>query len=102
MSDSKADKPKASEGRKPEAKNGSDGKKQEQAAPPPLEGFILELFFPVTKAILPTNFLTEPEAVRAAIAHFTAFPNGYAQVKDAKTNAIVLNHQQLFQRFRGR
>lgn len=83
------------------AKNG-DGKKQEQAPPPPPVGVILELYFPMTKAILPTNFMTEHEAVQAAYNHFTAFPNGYAQVRDAPTNRVLLNHQQLFQRYRGR
>jgi hypothetical protein len=56
----------------------------------------------MTKAILPTNFMSEAEAVRAAFDHFTAFPSGYAQVRDAPTNRVLLNHQQLFQRFRAR
>jgi hypothetical protein len=85
------------------ARNGED-KKPEQAAPPPPPpvGVVLELYFPMTKAILPTNFMSEAEAVRAAFDHFTAFPSGYAQVRDAPTNRVLLNHQQLFQRFRGR
>jgi len=80
----------------------SDGKKQEPAPPPPAVGFVLELYFPMTKAILPTNFMTEHEAVQAAYTHFTAFPNGYAQIRDAPPNRVLLNHQQLFQRYRGR
>ena len=76
-------------------------KKQDKAAPPPV-GFVLELYFPMTKAILPTNYMTEGEAVRGAFDHFTAFPTGYAQIKDAPTSKVILNHQQLFQRFRGK
>jgi hypothetical protein len=75
---------------------------EEKAPPPPAVGVILELYFPMTKAILPTNFMTEAEAVHAAFDHFTAFPSGYAQVRDAPTSRVLLNHQQLFQRFRGK
>lgn len=82
------------------AKNGDDNK--QKTPPPPPVGVILELYFPMTKAILPTSFMTEAEAVRAAFDHFTAFPSGYAQVRDAPSNRVLLNHQQLFQRFRGR
>ena len=93
MSDAKTEKPKAAEEKKQE---------QQPPPPPPPVGFVLELFFPMTKAILPTNFMTEPEAVRGAYDHFTAFPNGYAQIRDAPTKRVILNHQQLFQRYRGR
>jgi hypothetical protein len=89
MAESKADK----------TKNG-DAKKEQ--APPPAVGVVLELYFPMTKAILPTNFMSEHEAVGAAYDHFTAFPTGYAQIRDAPTNRVLLNHQQLFQRYRGR
>jgi len=49
---------------------------EEKAPAAPAVGVVLELYFPLTKAILPTNYITEGEAVRAAFAHFTAFPTG--------------------------
>ena len=75
------------------------GEEKDKAPPPPV-GVILELFFPRTKTVLPTNYKTEAEAVRGAFAHFTAFPGGYAQIRDAPTNTVILKHQELFQRFR--
>ena len=84
------------------ARAAKEEEKKQEKAPPPAVGVILELYCPMTKAILPTNYMTEGEAVHAAFAHFTAFPNGYAQVRDAPSNRVLLNHQQLFQRFRGK
>ena len=87
-----ADKPKRGE----EAKEG-----EKKPEPAPLTGFFLELYFPMTRAILPTHYPSEHEAVQAAFAHFVAFPKGYAQIRQAANNAVVLNHQQLFQRYQG-
>jgi hypothetical protein len=71
-----------------------------KAAPAsPTTGYFLELYFPVTRAILPQHFHTESEAVRASFLHFTTFPKGYAQVRQIETNEVVLNHQQLYQRY---
>jgi len=84
------------------ARAAKEEEKKQDKAPPPTVGVILELYFPMTKAILPTNYMTEAEAVRHAFDHFMAFPSGYAQVRDAPSNRVLLNHQQLFQRFRGK
>ena len=70
--------------------------------PAPTTGYSLELYFPKTRAILPQHYGTEYDAVRGAYDHFGAFPSGYAQIRECATNKVVLNHQQLFLRYRER
>ena len=83
-----------------DGKEAKDAKKGEP--PPPTTGYFLELYFPMTRAILPQHCLSEGDAVRAAYDHFGAFPSGYAQIRECATNKVVLNHQQLFMRYKGR
>jgi hypothetical protein len=67
-------------------------------SPAPLTGFVVELYFPMTKTILPESFPTEVQAVRHAIAHMEAFPKGFAQIREAQSSRVILNHQQIYLR----